>query len=231
MPVTRTADSFTRVADAAAFPTHHINPCNRRKTMLRRTDDKFERYPLRQPLSPAVDGLAIFSRRGPVEWLSKPGSYLVVCERDGGLIYAANERALVEAWEEIAAVHGNAVIGGEPQVHRMHDAASGAAVEPLMFVRLKVARGFAAAIIDGLERRGARIIEKNLRGVQSVIRAEARLADLLGFEAAVQALTHGAATVWIWLLRYEEAAQDAAPRANARPSAARREEEEAETGV
>lgn len=164
-------------------------------------------YPLRQSLLPAAAGLAIFARRGLVDWLSKPDNYLVICEGRGGQIYAANERALEEAQEIIAAAHGDNVISREAEVHTFLDPALGTVVEPVMFLRIKAPRGYTSSVVDDLKQRGVRILEEDLQRYHVVIRGEGPLAGLLGYERELQALTNGSAAMWNWLLRYEAASQ------------------------
>ena len=68
-----------------------------------------------------------------------------------------------------------------------------------MFLRVKTPRGYAASVAEDLERRAVRILQKDFRRLHWVIRAEGRLADLLGFDKAVETLTNGTAVVWNWL--------------------------------
>ncbi|MEO8248649.1 MAG: hypothetical protein ABI589_04695 [Burkholderiales bacterium] len=167
--------------------------------------DNLNRYPLRQLLLPAAEGDTPLERPGVVDLHSRPDSYLVISEERGGRIYAANESALKEAQQVAAAAHGEGVILADPYVHTFHEAALAAKFEPVMYLRVKVPSGYAEAVLQDLEQRGVRIMYSDVKRLDAVIRAEGRLADLLGYEEAVQTLTLGTAVVWNWLLRYEAA--------------------------
>ena len=168
--------------------------------------ENLERYPLKQLLTPTDAGAALFAVTGLIDELSKPESYLVIGEKPGGWIYAANEAALEQAREIVAAALGTAAANAEPQVHTFLDPAHGAVVEPVMFLRVKAPRGYAALIAEDLARRGVSVLEHDMQRFDVVVRAEGRLADLIGYERASQVLTHGTAVVWNWLLRYQLAA-------------------------
>ena len=166
-------------------------------------DHDFLRYPLRQSLSPRVDGVALFEQRGVARALSKPDSYIVICDKQAGRIYAANERALMEARDAIAEACGQDVINGSLEVHKFLEPLRRAVVEPVMFLRVKAPSGYAAALVDDLELRGARIWQQDIQRLDVVIRAECALASLLGYEEEIQTLTNATAVVWNWLLRYD----------------------------
>lgn len=165
-------------------------------------DDKFASYPLRQSLLPSAKGLAIFAKRGLVEWLSRPDRYLIVCEGRGGRIYAANEASLEEAQQVIKDAYRDQVISRAPEIYTFVDPRLDALVEPIMFLRLKSPRGYATALLEELDRRRASIKEEYLQRYHVVIRAEARLADLMGYSKATLTMTNGSAVIWSWLLRY-----------------------------
>ncbi|ATA56064.1 MULTISPECIES: hypothetical protein [Variovorax] len=165
-------------------------------------EDPLTKYPLRQSLLPGAEGLAVFAQRGPVDWLSRPDQYVFICEGRGGRIYAANEAALEEAQQLIRDAHGDQVVSREPEIHTFVDPALDAVVEPIMFLRLKSPRAYATVLRDELDRRRADVKEEDLQRHDVVIRAEVRLADLMGYAKSALAMSNGSAVIWNWLLRY-----------------------------
>ncbi len=165
-------------------------------------DDPLIKYPLRQSLLPGAKGLAVFARRGPVDWLSRPERYIFVCEGRGGRIYATNEASLEEARQVLRDVHGDQVVAREPEIHTFVDHELDALVEPIMFLRLKSPRAYATLLRDELDRRRADVREENLQRHDVVIRAEMRLADLMGYSTAALEMSNGSVVIWNWLLRY-----------------------------
>lgn len=172
-------------------------------------NERLALYPLRQPLLPGAEGLAMFAERGTVEWVSRPERYLIVCEGRGGRIYAANECALTEAQAIVRDVHGALVVMRPPEIHS-YQAEDGTTLEPLMFLRLKAPSEYAVRVLEDLERRGAKIEERDLQRHDLVVRAQVWLRDLMGYPETVQALANGSAVMWNWLLRYEQRAATAA---------------------
>jgi translation elongation factor EF-G len=76
-------------------------------------------------------------------------------------------------------------------------------MEPLMFVKVNARREYLDPLMQALRARGARMHEVELQGRRVLLRAEARLAMLLGFEAAVLATSRQSAQVHARLVRYE----------------------------
>lgn len=167
--------------------------------------DPLDHYPLRQALLPGAAGLPVFATRGPVDWLSRPERYLVVCEGRGGRIYAAGETALDEAQQVLRDAYGTQLVLRPPTVHTFPDPAGGGTFEPVMFLRLKGPRIHGAGLLGELARRRVRLIEHDVRRDELVVRAELRLADALGLGEAAARLTQGTATLWLWLSRYDAA--------------------------
>lgn len=168
-------------------------------------DDQLAQYPLRQSLLPGAQGLRIFETRGVVDWLSRPDRYLVVCEGRGGRIFAADECFLEEAQRVIASAHREGVVFRKPEVHTYMDSGLDALVEPVMFLRIKVAHAYAREVLAELGLRGVRILEQDMQAYDFVIRAEGRLVNLIGLARMVDSLGHGSAAFWTWLARYERA--------------------------
>lgn len=160
-------------------------------------------YPLRQSLLPGADGLGVFANLGLVDWLSRPDRYLVVCEGRGGCIYAADESMLDEARQVIREAHGDKVVMRPPLIHTYVDPAIEAVVEPVMFLRIKTPDVHAPAVLRELDRRATRMLEQDHQRRDLVVRAEGRLADLMGLARAIEVITGGSAVLWNWLDRYD----------------------------
>ncbi|MGO4391096.1 hypothetical protein AB4Z46_07050 [Variovorax sp. M-6] len=167
-----------------------------------RDDDELARYPLRQSLTAAPETLAALRRSGLLEWLTKPECCLLVDDEDRITICAAHEDALEQAVAFIMQAHGASVKLDAPQVHGVPDHQGGGPLQPLMFVRAQVPRAHAAQALEELVRRHANVLENDLQTDCVVLRAEVRLADLLGYPVFLRELTGGTAALWIWLLRY-----------------------------
>lgn len=165
-------------------------------------EDELARYPLRQSLAAAPETLAALRRSGLLEWLSKPECCLLVDDEDRITICAAHEDALEQAVAFIVQAHGASVKLDAPQVYGVPDRQGGRPLQPLMFVRAQVPRVQAVRALEELVRRHAIILENDLQTDCVVLRAEVRLADLLGYPAFLRELTSGTAALWIWLLRY-----------------------------
>ncbi|MDM0091129.1 MULTISPECIES: hypothetical protein [unclassified Variovorax] len=165
--------------------------------------ESLDAYPLRQALLPGAPGLPLFATRGPVDWLSRPERYQVVCEGRGGRIYAASEAALEEAQQLLRDAYGTQLVLRAPEVHTFTDPAGHGPFEPVMFLRIKSPRDRCVGLLRELAKRRVRVIEQDVRRDDLVLRAEVRLADALGLGAAAARLTNGTAAVWIWLSRYE----------------------------
>lgn len=160
------------------------------------------RYPLRQSLTASPEKLASLRGSGLFDWLSKPERYLLKDDGERITVCAANESALEEATAVFAQAHGPWVAFGPPQVHSLPAAQTGVRLRPVMSVRVQIRREHAERILQELVRRRATIVEEDPQCDGVVLRAEARLADLLGFPAFVHHTTNGGAGLWVWLLRY-----------------------------
>ena len=180
-------------------------------------EDKLALLPLRQWVKPSGDAVLTFARRGLLDWLSRPDKFLITSCGTGGQILAAGEAALADAQAVLRQAYGALISFGEPTVHSYLDPATSTRMVPTMFLRLAAPRDHAPALLQRLKERGANLQEVELEAGRAVMRAEIRLADLLGFERELEELTGDAAQVLCWLLRYGPAApgpglQHAAPR-------------------
>ncbi|VTU23167.1 hypothetical protein [Variovorax sp. PBL-E5] len=169
------------------------------------SEDRLAGYPLRQSLLAGAKGLQIFANRGVVDWMSRPDRYLVLCEGRGGRIYAADECALEEAQQMVRDAHGAKVVMRKPEIHTYVDLDLDALVEPVMFLRIKSPHAYAKDILAELSGREARILEKDMQRYELIVRAEGRLANLMGLTRKIGSLACGSAAVWTWLHRYERA--------------------------
>ena len=120
----------------------------------------------------------------------------------GLALFAANEAALEEPARVLRDIYGDFV---ELRAPRARIIPGNPAQEPIMNVRVTARAEHAAAIVAELRRRAARIDEECVRGRTFIVRAEAPLTLLLGFPAALDALTDGTANPAIRLLRYAPA--------------------------
>ncbi|HET8746736.1 MAG TPA: hypothetical protein VFM98_14105 [Ramlibacter sp.] len=142
-----------------------------------------------------------------------PPRFAIVRRGREGEIWALNERALGEGRHAMKLAHLGAVRFTEPRVHTYLHPQRRVPMEPLMAVKVNARREHMEPILAELRTRGARMQEVELQGRRVTVRAEARLAALLGFEQAIDALTAHSGQAHTWLARYE-----AAPALTARTS-------------
>lgn len=132
----------------------------------------------------------------------------LVLEPGGGCIYAAHEGALRKARHAVERLHAGQVRFEPPIVRTYVHPADGVMV-PLMFVKAVTQQADYAAVIANLRSRRARLHEIEMRRDGLVIRAQVRLADLLGFEDAVCQVARAPVRVASWLVRYAPDAGEA----------------------
>ena len=121
----------------------------------------------------------------------------------GLAILAANEDALEEPRRILREMYGDFVEVRDPRVRYMPGPH-----EPIMHVRITAKRDNAPAILRELRNRGARLLEECTRNRVYVVRAEARLATLLGLPARLDEITEGLAMHSIRLIRYAPVLED-----------------------
>ena len=121
----------------------------------------------------------------------------------GLAILAANEDALEEPRRILREMYGDFVEVRDPRVRYMPGPH-----EPIMHVRITAKRDNAPAILRELRNRGARLLEECTRNRVYVVRAEARLATLLGLPARLDEITVGLAMHSIRLIRYAPVLED-----------------------
>jgi hypothetical protein len=126
----------------------------------------------------------------------------------GLALFAANEDALEEPARILRDLYGESV---ELRAPRARIIPGNPAQQPIMNVRVTARAEHSVAIVAGLRRRGARIVEECIRGRTFIVRAEAPLALLIGFPAALAACTDGTANHAIRLLRYAPVSDDLEP--------------------
>ena len=159
------------------------------------------RLPLRQSWQwPAAAGRPPSASLPP---LPPQPRYTVRVAANGGEIHALNENALVQARRAVTGTFGPAIDFSTPRVHAYTE--QGVLLQPLMFVKVNARRAHLQWVVDELRERGARMQEVESQQQRVIVRAEAWLAALLGFEQAVQAATTHSAQVWCWLVRYQRA--------------------------
>jgi len=121
----------------------------------------------------------------------------------GLAILAANEDALEEPRRILREMYGDFVEVRDPRVRYMPGPH-----EPIMHVRITAKRDNAPAILRELRNRGARLLEECTRNRVYIVRAEARLATLLGLPARLDEITEGLAMHSIRLIRYAPVLED-----------------------
>lgn len=117
----------------------------------------------------------------------------------GLMILAASEVALAMPAEVIRQIHGDTVELGEPQVRLLY---GDRVREPVMWVRARIPSQYTEAGVQDLIGRGAEIEEIDRHVPVFTVRAKAALRQLLGYPKALEALTHGAAELQMWLSHY-----------------------------
>ena len=144
------------------------------------------RYPLRQSVTATPEKIASIRDSGLLDWLSKPESQLLLDHGNRITICAAHETALEEATAVLAQAHGPSVTFSALQIHSIPAPEPGMRLKPVMSVRIQTRRQHAARTLEELVQRRATIIEEDRQGDRVVLRAEVRLADLLGLPACLR---------------------------------------------
>jgi hypothetical protein len=166
-------------------------------------DHELASYPLRQSLWVDAQKLASLRESGAAEWLSKPERHLLVDDGKQFTLCAANEQTLDEATPPVAAALGASARFDAPRAHCAIRAHDGVRLQPVMFVRIRAPHAHAARVREELLRRGTRVVEEDVQADRIVVRAEARLADLIGYTKFLREATNESAELWSWLVRYE----------------------------
>lgn len=126
----------------------------------------------------------------------------------GLALFAANEDALVAPARILRDLYGEFV---ELRPPRARIIPGNPAQEPIMNVRVTARVEHTGAVLAELRRRSARILEECVRGRTFIVRAEAPLALLIGFPAALAGRTEGTANHAIRLVRYAPVPDDLGP--------------------
>jgi len=136
---------------------------------------------------------------------------LLARPRPAGLaLFSANEQVLEQPVRILLDIYGDAV---ELRPSRARIIPGNPAQQPIMAVRVVARVEHTGAIIAELRQRGTRIQEECVRGRTVILRAEAPLALLLGLADALHAVTDGAATHSIRLVRYAPVPSRSGPQA------------------
>ncbi|WBY01514.1 hypothetical protein PE066_18930 [Ramlibacter tataouinensis] len=174
-------------------------------------DDVLDRLPLRQSVKPTGEASFAFAERKLLDWLSRPAEFQITRYGEGGQIHAASESALGEAQSLLREAYGALISFGEPLVHTWICPREEQLMEPIMQLRVEAGRAHVLPALGELKQRNADVQEVELEPDRAVFRAEIRLADLLGYERAVEGLTGEAAHVLSRLLRYQPASSGSMP--------------------
>lgn len=168
------------------------------------------RLPLHQGWQLRSGNPPSFSPRTSVAPDRGRSKFAIIPNGRDGEIWALNERALREGRQAVTQAHRGEISFGQPRVHTYLDPLRRVPMEPLMFVKVNARREHLDAVLQELRSRGARMQEVELQGRRVILRAQARLTALLGFEDAVLVTSTHSAQVFAWLVRYEAAAATAA---------------------
>jgi hypothetical protein len=169
------------------------------------TRDPHDLLPLRQVVRPSGEAAPAFARQSLLDGLSRPVRFRINRYGEGGQIRAVSEQALSEARAVLRQAYGDLVSFGAPTVHTYEDPQREILMEPLMFMRIDAPKSQRRQLLELLEERGAELQEVDQQRHRVVVRAEIRLARLLGLENEILELGDGSAHVLCWLLRYDRA--------------------------
>jgi predicted membrane GTPase involved in stress response len=123
---------------------------------------------------------------------------------EGLRILAVSERALERSLMLLRDIHGDDLELGRARARLLY---GDDVREPVMSMRLTVAAEHVDTVLSDLSRRGALVQIADRRTSPCVLRAQVRLAVLLGYEKDLAAMTSGTAAHWIQLSHYEAIAQ------------------------
>jgi len=131
--------------------------------------------------------------------------FAVTASHKGLHVLARDEEGLVRPVLVLRQAYGESLELAPPRVRLI----KGVQVrEPIMNLRISMYAEFRAAVKKALRGRGATLTGEYVRATYCVLRYEARLADLLGFPAALRRLTAGSAKHWIALSHYAIVTRD-----------------------
>ena len=167
--------------------------------------DTLDRLPLRQVARAkhaTVKGLGDWRR---LDGLSRPPRFRILRHGPGGQILARDGLSLAEAQVVLRNAYGRSIDFGPPTVHHVIDHATGAILEPMMFLRVDAPRAYKQELLQMLVQRSAKASEIAPERDRVVVRTEAPLAHLIGLEQQVLEGTEGAAQIVCRLSRYSPA--------------------------
>lgn len=116
-------------------------------------------------------------------------------------ILGSEESALAAPCDMLHQIYGEEVRLSRPRVRLVRDAEG--VKEPVMNLRVSAPPATKAAILDDLARRAALVQETDDQQAAVVIRAQARLRDLLGYRQSLATMTGNRADLWMWLSHYD----------------------------
>jgi hypothetical protein len=167
--------------------------------------DTLDRLPLRQVLRAKHATAKGLGDRRRLDGLSRPDRFRILRHGPGGQILARDGLSLAEAQVALRNAYGRSIDFGPPTVHRVIDHATGAILEPMMFLRVDAPRAYRQELLQMLVRRSAKASEIAPERNRIVISTEAPLACLIGLEQQVLDGTDGAAQIVCRLSRYSPA--------------------------
>lgn len=131
--------------------------------------------------------------------LGESDDYAVEASGRGLTLLGPDEETLERPIAVLRDTFGAAVEAPPPEVRR---ACVARGVEPVMYMRVSVARAWHAPVRRCLLARGVELHEDDRVGTRSILRGEGRLVCLLGLPAELAALSGGDAQHWIRLSHY-----------------------------
>lgn len=174
-------------------------------------DELLDRLPLRQCVTPSGEAIVPFAERKLLDWLSRPAQFQITRYGAGGQIHAASEAALGEAQALLREAYGELIAFSPPVVHTWVCPREEQLMEPIMQLRVEAPRAHVLPVLGELKERNADLQAVELEPDRAVLRGEIRLAELLGYERALEGLTGAAAHVVSRLARYQPASSGAMP--------------------
>lgn len=124
----------------------------------------------------------------------------LAANENGLVMFAENEEALERPVHVLRDLYKERLRTSPPQVRYV--LLDRQCYEPIMLLRVRVAERDLPAVHDDLTRRDVTILEEDFSRGECVLRAEVPLRKLLGYGAALAALTRGTGRHWCWLDRY-----------------------------
>jgi predicted membrane GTPase involved in stress response len=116
-------------------------------------------------------------------------------------ILAGDECALATPVDILRQIYGEELRVSGPRVRMVRDASG--LKEPVMNVRVSVPASFAEATLEDAARRDVAVHEVDYQADRVVVRGQAPLRQLLGYQQTLAGVSSNTAEAWIWLSHYQ----------------------------